>query len=217
MAHKTQNSGRVLSVEPDSAAHPFLEANRAAHLCNVHIVKGTISNFPSASKLNSIGYSANTRHALPGEPTLFNLLPAEAAALLGQEPTALVIDCEGCIGSVLLAGINMSAVQRIIIEEDGPQKQAYGKIWYPWLLARGFQLAWRKRSITFLIRSTVRMSQFVVHSVWQRGGLRRGQLSCTDYARVRGWGKAALLDCLPLAVNGTKPTAIGRMDAPWAF
>ena len=43
-AAATNNSGRVISVEPDAAVHAALLANRAAHRCRFHAVLGVVSS-----------------------------------------------------------------------------------------------------------------------------------------------------------------------------
>ena len=46
LASITQNSGRVVAVEPDAAAHGPLLRNRASHNANFHVLKGTVSEQP---------------------------------------------------------------------------------------------------------------------------------------------------------------------------
>lgn len=48
LAEATANSGRVVSVEPDTSAHADLLHNRQAHRCNFHIVLGTVAAHPLA-------------------------------------------------------------------------------------------------------------------------------------------------------------------------
>ena len=43
LSHATNNSGRVVSVEPDVRAHGLLQHNRRQHRCNFGIVRGTIA------------------------------------------------------------------------------------------------------------------------------------------------------------------------------
>ena len=48
LAGALNNSGRLVSVEPDGSVHAALLANRASHWCNFHLLNGTVSLRPHA-------------------------------------------------------------------------------------------------------------------------------------------------------------------------
>ncbi len=177
LAEATNNSGRVVSVEPDSRAYEALLQNRQRNRCNFAVVRGTVSAQTLAlGALMKRHYNQETRLAGQGEPALPNVSPGELEKRLGSRFTAVLIDCEGCIGIVDQAGLLESpSVTLVLLEEDILQSE-YQRYWYGRLRALGFRRVYSAFSRTGTPEDK--------HSSWVRGG-RRGT-SCYEYRRRAG-------------------------------
>lgn len=121
IAKKLQNSGQLVTVEPDHQVWGDLETNIKSHNCHAHVLRGAINALPT-HMLNS-GYGgrsavSSSRRGL-SVPT-FTFDEVEEAS--GLKFDTLLIDCEGCaqdmmdqIGPKIKGQINL-----IIIEADMP-------------------------------------------------------------------------------------------------
>ena len=145
LARATNNSGNVVSVDPDRRTTASLLANRRRHRCNFHAISGTVSAVPlqlgpqgtynqrtvvSPSARSAAGAVPSTRSQFPvGRSALrrhnrsaamvipnFNLLEVER--LIGGRFNAALIDCEGCIGAVLSIPSLLAQLELILLEED---------------------------------------------------------------------------------------------------
>ena len=59
LARLTNNSGNVVSVDPDRQSTKFLLANRETHRCNFHAISGTVSATPQRIRARQ-GYATRT-------------------------------------------------------------------------------------------------------------------------------------------------------------
>ena len=95
LARATQNSGMVVSVEPDARAVPALLQNSRRHNCSVNIVNGTVSDQPMVlSPQRGKPYGTRTRMASGGEQVgrVSRLDAADIQRHLGQRFSALLIE-----------------------------------------------------------------------------------------------------------------------------
>ena len=107
ISHQLNNSGRLISVEPDSSVWNLLDENRRRHRCNFWLLRGVVADQPAvaASAAGALGgglYSTRTlpRKESPGDRLRlghrsYGLQELQAATNISL--TALLIDCEGCI------------------------------------------------------------------------------------------------------------------------
>eukprot|EP00966_Prymnesium_polylepis_P072741 1689019-Prymnesium_polylepis.1 len=110
LAEATNNSGKVVSVEPDRMTIESLVNNRDVHRCNFHIVNGTVGGMPMAAVGSKTHHSTGraydflTRPARAHETAVPHLPLATLQSSLGLRFNAAIIDCEGCIEQVLGRG-----------------------------------------------------------------------------------------------------------------
>lgn len=103
IARTQGNSGKLVSVEPDSSVWYLLAYNRQFHQCNFWIYRGVVSARPSSQmKLLSASYDTRTIPAQNSRnSTNSNLLPSLTIKQLEDHLklrfNVLLIDCEGCI------------------------------------------------------------------------------------------------------------------------
>jgi FkbM family methyltransferase len=102
LAEATGNSGRVVSVEPDSRAHEMMLRNRQKNNCNFHAVFGTVSDKPIVlGRLSPFHYNQMTRAAKPADvksgAAVAHLPYQQVELRVGSKFTAVLLDCEGCI------------------------------------------------------------------------------------------------------------------------
>jgi len=178
LAQATNNSGRVVSVEPDPSVHAALLANRASHSCNFHIVRGTVGSTPLALGSTFGGYDQKTRKPKPGKTEVMvpNVGVAELERRVGGSFDVLLIDCEGCINELPMDQLLPHAVL-VLLEMDSPNRVNYAE-WHVLLTSLGFQRVWH------MLDSFFSGNQPPHHALWQRIDPARPELvSCEDYAR----------------------------------
>ena len=204
IAQAQNNSGRLVAVEPDPAAHSLLLGNRAANRCNFAVVRGTVGDARLALDPAHGSYARQTRLAR-GDGTdavprfAFEEVEHRLAASLRQSSAAfdtILIDCEGCIEHALggEAGRRLlRQVRLLLIEEDVPDLVDYAA-WHRRLRADGFMRIWRIRD-TFNTSAT--WSNQIVHSAWLKKEHRRSfaLVNCPAYAKQHSLTSADLL-CL---------------------
>jgi len=127
LAHATNNSGNVVSVEPDEQAHPALLHNRESNRCNFHAVLGTVAMKQQSIIRGKMGYDHRT--ATPEELAAYkpaaheqvlkvpSVTPREIERQIGSRINALLIDCEGCINRVFETKLP-ERVDLVLIEQD---------------------------------------------------------------------------------------------------
>jgi len=211
----TANSGRVCSVEVDHTVRPAALANRAAHKCNFALLGGSVS----AETLRVTSYSSyatETRVVSDGAKAT-HIVPrisfADLEARLGWRIDTLLIDCEGCISSLLGAaddGRILDGIRLILMEHDLPWRVGHGGYgsYFALFRRRGFEQVWLSID-TFDHHQP--WSRMMKHSAWvrTRGGtapavgdsalasLRR---ACPEFARVRNYSHSRLA-CLDPRVD----------------
>lgn len=108
LAALTENSGRVVSVEPDSKVWHTLESNLHRHNCSVNVLHGVLATEPLHIKRNA--YATHTNEIAGGssgssERGVDTVVPAmsfdELTSKSGLKFDTLVIDCEGCVVKLL--------------------------------------------------------------------------------------------------------------------
>jgi hypothetical protein len=130
---KQKNSGKLVTVEPDSSVWNLLAQNRIAHSCNFWIYHGVISNesviVEQSSYATRAVASPTTRKGKGKVPTGYMEFD-EIQKATGVQFNALLIDCEGCLEGMFRnkAGNDtmeqlasyLQQVEVIIIEADMP-------------------------------------------------------------------------------------------------
>ena len=178
--------GVVVAVEPDASAQKLLLRNLVSHRCaNVHVVRGVVSMRPMLLGPHS-GYGGVGTRTQTVSPSAVSstrgLLPSVRLRWLeqsiGRRVDTLLIDCEGCIGSVLgedaLGEALLRQLDLILIEEDGIGDVPYESYWWPRLASRGFVRAWRSHAWYSTPNATMQ------HTVWTKG---KRNLACELHAR----------------------------------
>ena len=166
LARATNNSGGVVSVEPDSSVYNDLLYNRDAHHCNFHVVMGTMG--PSRQKVNPRlmnGYGRTTLRARQDEMATdaFNYRSIERR--IGRRFNAALVDCEGCIFSLLQTDL-LEQLELVLMEEDGEgiTPSSYAPV-HARLRELGYARVWQSHD-TFDPKA--KWSQTLVHSAWAR-------------------------------------------------
>ena len=129
IASVLNNSGRLVSVEPDQSVHHSLLANRDSHHCRFDVVAGTVGMDAAVSVLRVHpklgGYGTLTSAASSSNktvgPLVDNLPIAELERQAGYQFDTLLLDCEGCIQNVLGHAEGVAFLERLdllLIEED---------------------------------------------------------------------------------------------------
>jgi hypothetical protein len=131
LAAKQNNSGMLVSVEPDSSVWPALERNRAGHNCASWVVHGIVSN---GARLGVTpgpgGYSTRSHEMMPGEGEGViggHWTFRQIQQITGFAFNTLLIDCEGCMqfifgkdASERSIGHTLKDVNTMVIEGDMP-------------------------------------------------------------------------------------------------
>ena len=206
LAAATNNSGRVVSVEPDPAVADALLSNLASHRCNAHAVLGSVGDEPLVLRTDkpTNGYDLGSRSARAGEQTRvahFTLRAIERR--IGRRFDAAIIDCEGCVDDVLGQRGLLAQLRLVIIEEDAPERTNYSA-WHARLDRAGFEMVWRSRD-TFRYPGGWKpvWSRRLFYTAWRRrsrppggGGARRTRVPrlCAAYAAAEGLSRRQL-DC----------------------
>lgn len=192
LAAATNNSGRVISVEPDAAVHAALLANRAAHHCRFHAVLGVVSSAAMAMVPDGPqSYATQTAVLAPDAPDapdapserqarLPSIAPDALQRALGLRIDVLLVDCEGCLRPLLEHDSALVRQARLLmLEEDGAASRREYDGWYDTLRVYGFRCVWRAREAY-----PMSWARHVMHSAWSRDPL-GDRLDCPRYARQR--------------------------------
>lgn len=214
LSRATKNSGRVVAVDPETYAVKVALGNRARHNCNFAVFGGSVSSQPQLIRQPD-GYATRTHGA--GDSERNHAVPHVAfrdlERLLGWRFDTLLIDCEGCIGSLLTQRDEediLSGIRLIILEHDSPQTidGGYGK-YFDLFRRRGFQQIWMSQD-TYAPRHP--WSRMLKHSAWRRvrdndgtplwtaSELAIGRRACWKFARRMNYTSDKLL-CLDPALD----------------
>ena len=129
IAHQLNNSGRLISVEPDHRVWNILDQNSIDHRCSFWLLRGTISDKPLLDVTADSLY--NTRSiASPLLPSPLSKSGSKRSYTMEEiqqvtnlSVSAVLIDCEGCIdslfaGNSLPFGALLANISTIILEAD---------------------------------------------------------------------------------------------------
>ncbi len=191
LAEVTGQSGNVVSVEVDSSVYRALEANRKKNNCNFWIAKGLVSSKPMRiTNVERRGFSTLTSVAEAN----VSLTIQHVQQYTGITFDTILFDCEGCIDTVFdpddLKNINL-----ILMEHDESSRIQGGggyKKWFDTFTAHGFECIWRIRDTADRDAS---WSRRLIHSAWQRGGIRKNQWTCREYKKYMNYSDDHLM-CL---------------------
>jgi len=174
LARATRNSGRVVAVEPDKEAQPYLIQTREANRCNFHAAYGIISDHKQYLLPGSSGYNTLTIDAdkVPkAEQKAMVEVPSinfhDIEARIGAKFDAVLIDCEGCIEAVYKTGL-LGQVRLVLIEQDGGSSLVHYGEWSKKLRALGFERVWLAHD-TFAPQHASWSAQ-LLHSAWAKPG-----------------------------------------------
>jgi FkbM family methyltransferase len=162
IAKALKNSGKIVTVEPDSNVWYLLAYNRYLHHCNFWIYRGMVSSKPGSMAVSPGSYDTRT---LPSSlttnekssPSTKSMTINEIQNQLNMTFNVLLIDCEGCVQFLFhenepdVKKKELQAVETIILEADMSTKSLsctsncvdYGK-WIKLLQENGFQLIYQK-------------------------------------------------------------------------
>ena len=203
LAQKTQNSGGVVSVEPDKSVHNLLLRNRDRHNCSFHVLRGVVGDSPIALSKEFGHYATQTRLARPNERNSKHVLPSITVARLeeqiGRKFDTLLIDCEGCIEQFFVGSNRklLNQLKLILMEEDTPHTVDYAA-WHGKFRKHGFERIWKIRD-TFDNKAP--WSRNISHSAWRRGGLSGSDLPTCEQYRQKAKLTPRWLECLDPASN----------------
>jgi len=190
LAEVTNNSGKVVSVEPDPKAHNALRANLRAHACRVGVFRGTIGTrdqvLPSQDTLGrKRTYDMQTRDAPAasrggeGITPLARLTVTELATHVGLVAfDVIVLDCEGCMPDALSdEALSQPTLSLLIFEADFNRHRpfSYGA-WHVKLLRFGFRRVWR-------VQDALYGAAAPTHMAYQRGA--RPTPTCAGFAAAQ--------------------------------
>ena len=211
LSQMTNNSGFVASVEIDSTVYADLLHNRALHHCNFLIVYAAVtqSSLFQYSRSDAYGnraldchnssvtgtrctYSGATRPENTYAERLRRGLPRPIPTVsfeaveqqLGRPIDTLLIDCEGCISSLLDNQLHiLRGIKLILIEHDMIPFVDYDK-WFRLFRREGFERIWHIRD-SYDHRPHGQFAWWstrLEHSAWMRvGSASRGVVPCTQY------------------------------------
>lgn len=222
LSQMTNNSGFVASVEIDHSVFEDLEHNRRRHHCNFLIVRAAVSRqnlygfsrtdeygnralrcdsntttrqgctYSGARKVESYYAERRRRGSARKIPTVSF---EDVERQLGRPIDTLLIDCEGCIESLLEGQLHiLRGIRLILMEEDMYAFVDYNK-WHRVFQRQGFQRIWQIHD-TYDRRQNGKYAWWSfkqVHSVWQRVGDASTVPSCQQYKMDTGLGDAQLL------------------------
>lgn len=122
IAKKLQNSGRVVTVDPDRSVWKALEGNLASHNCRAHVVKGIVGNTRHEAVVREDSYASRLPEAA-GEPPEGAAVAAtpwqEVERKFGVKIDTLLIDCEGCVEYFLKENPGLlDQVKLVLLEGD---------------------------------------------------------------------------------------------------
>ena len=204
IAAATNNSGRVVSVEPDVSAHADLIFNRNRHWCNFHIFLGTVSassmmHIGHGKLANGYAYAMSPIKSENVTSTIPNVHHGEVERALGSRFNVAVVDCEGCVEHVLFQEKHdesalVQQLDLILMEHD---QYAHGKLVdYPRIHERlrrlNFTNIWWSQDT---MDKHAAWSRKLFYSAWQKNGSSKDFLrtSCTDYKRRQNYSRDELV------------------------
>ena len=229
LASATNNSGHVISVEPDPTATDDLLENRRTHRCNFAVVQGSVGDTAIAlSTAHTNGYEQRSRRPHDGHsPSVPNLRLEQVERRLSISVNVVLIDCEGCVGLVLGQAGLLGRLDLVMIEEDATDATDYAR-WHTALSAAGFVELWRSRDTFEYTRNlsmTERLqpgaprgwkpawSKKLYYTAWRRDvpsawrHARPSGGSCSDYGRRNNLSRK-LLDCAPTGTPRARPLSV---------
>lgn len=217
LASATNNSGRVVSVEPDAAVHAALLANRAAHRCRFHAVLGVVSSAAMAMVPGGPqSYATQTAVVAPNAPgerggpmptRLPSITPDALQRALNLRIDVLLVDCEGCLRPLLAHDAALVRQARLLLlEEDGAASRREYDDWYGALRGYGFRCVWRAREAY-----PMSWARRVMHSAWSRTPL-GDRLDCARYARQRRLTRRELRCVTHIGRTPVPPRRDGALD-----
>jgi len=131
IARKLENSGRLVSIEPDSNAWDWLESNVKAHNCHSHVLRGAVSGSPTEMLASGYGGQSlasgstwkswiRSKLGLVQAVPTFTFDDVEKAS--GLKFDTLLIDCEGCAQDLMdqIGPKIQSQINLVVIEADMP-------------------------------------------------------------------------------------------------
>ena len=189
--------GVVVAVEPDKTVYPELLSNVRTHRCkNVFVLQGTVgaqrTRILARKGRGGVGTLTIATSSSNGAALPFMRLPA-LEARIGRSFDTLLLDCEGCITTVLVGTFGdmlLTRLQLILIEQDN-RNVSYAA-WWPRLRAHGFVRVWH---------SSAWYSNRIFHSAWLKVAEPGNSLAC----EVHKWLHRDSLDTqrLKCALEGT--------------
>jgi FkbM family methyltransferase len=122
IAAMQQQSGKVVSVEPDFKVWDALDSNLKTYACQVNVLKGVVGSTPVAiEELGGGGFGTRTHAAGSKSKTPARIVPAHSLAQVEKDFSmhfdTLVVDCEGCFPTVLRENPNILQQIRLIFVE----------------------------------------------------------------------------------------------------
>jgi FkbM family methyltransferase len=211
LARATNNTGNVISVEPDARVYANILQNRQAHHCNFHLVRGTVSDVPLKmapllSPNGAFGQRTDTTHR--PHQSVPNHDFRDLQHMLGRKITVALIDCEGCIQHCLFLPDLMAQLELIIIEEDmytrnqtrAQDARVDYDAWYLRLHKAGFTQVWRSHDTASFRRLGHAWGNPLLHSAWVKRSKRRGVPAdaCKHHSHATKLPRE-LLNCAPIA------------------
>ena len=194
LARATNNSGRVVSVEPDASVHEDLLSNRLSHNCNFHAVLGVVSSVPMAMMIHGPERYATMTVEAARHPrrehtrVLPSISVTELQRRLDLRFSVVLVDCEGCIDTLFKHNeALLDQVRLVLLEEDGGLQRREYDAWYERFHYAGFRCVWR-------LKETYPMgwSRRIMHSAWSRDPL-HNRSDCKAYAFRHGYTRRELM------------------------
>jgi len=125
ISKKLENSGRMVTIEPDPMVWGYLENNVKQHNCHSHVLRGAISSTPLRMLGSGYGGRSETGKNLrvgSGEISIPTFSFDEVQKAVGFKIDTLLIDCEGCAQDMMdqIGPAIREQIQLIVIEADMP-------------------------------------------------------------------------------------------------
>jgi FkbM family methyltransferase len=142
IAHKQNNNGNLVVVEPDSSIIPTLTKNRDINNANFTIVHGYISDKTKTFVDNGYGSTMDESPDTNKDP--LQITYSDFKKRYPFKFNVLVADCEGCLGEFLeMIGDDIYNYNKILFEGDQPHKCNYEEILKK-LTSIGFEIVKKK-------------------------------------------------------------------------